>query len=132
MRSADGFSIRINNLHLMSNNLEPKLDQMPFMRPIQEEIATLVVEGRQLEADQENARKQFTGLVRRRQELERRGEDLRLRAAAMLRGTFGFTSEELIPFGLRPRPRNTGPRKRKTKAEKEAEAAKKQAEAKAA
>jgi hypothetical protein len=72
----------------------------------------------------ENARKQFTELVRRRQELELKGETLRLRAAAMLRGTFGFTSEELIPFGLRPRPRNTGPRKRKTKAEKEAEAAK--------
>jgi hypothetical protein len=132
MRSADGFSIRINNLQLMSNNLEPKLETMPFMRPIQEEIATLVVEGRQLEADQENARKQFTEFVRRRQELEKRGEDLRLRAAAMLRGAFGFTSEELIPFGIRPRPRNTAPRKRKTKAEKEAEAAKKQTEAKAA
>ena len=127
-RSADGFSIRINNLQLMSNNLEPKLDQMPFMRPIQEEIAALVVEGRQLEADQENARKQFTELVRRRQELEKRGESLRLRAASMLRGTFGFTSEELIPFGLRPRPRNTTPRKRKTKAEKQQAAA----EAKAA
>ena len=126
-RSADGFSIRINNLQLMINNLEPKLETMPFMRPIQEEIAALVVEGRQLEADQENARKQFTELVRRRQALEKKGESLRLRAAAMLRGTFGFTSEELIPFGLRPRPRNTGPRKRKTKAEKEAEAAKQKA-----
>ena len=127
MRSADGFSIRMNNLQLMSNNLGPKLDQMEFLRPIHEEITTLVVDGRQLEADQENARKQFTELVRRRRELEKRGEELRLRAAAMLRGTFGFTSEELIPFGIRPRPRNTGPRKRKTKAERQAEAAKQQA-----
>lgn len=126
-RSADGFSIRMNNLQLMSNNLGPKLEKMEFLRPIHEEITTLVVDGRQLEADQENARKQFTELVRRRRELEKRGEELRLRAAAMLRGAFGFTSEELIPFGIRPRPRNTAPRTRKTKAEKQAEAAKQQA-----
>lgn len=124
MRSADGFSIKINNWQLMSNNLEPRLDSMPYMRPIQEEIAALVIEGRQLESDQENARKQFTELVRQRQELERRGEDLRIRAAAMLRGTFGFTSEELIPFGIRPRPRNTGPRNRKPVPEDSKEAKK--------
>ena len=119
-RSADGFSIRMNNLQLMSNNLEPKLAKMEFLRPIHEEIAGVVVEGRQLEADQENARKVLTELVRRRQELEQKGETLRLRAAAMLRGAFGFTSEELIPFGIRPRPRNTAPRKRKAKTEKQA------------
>ena len=127
MRSADGFSIRMNDLQLMSNNLEPKLEKMEFLRPIQEDIAAVVVEGRQVEAEQENARKVLAELVRKRQELEKKGETLRRRAAAMLRGTFGFTSEELIPFGIRPRPRNTGPRKRKTKAEKQAEAAKQQA-----
>ena len=120
MRSADGFSIRMNNLQLMSNNLEPKLETMEFLRPIHQEISALVVDGRQLEADQENARKAFTEFVRRRQELEKRGEELRRRAAAMLRGTFGFTSEELIPFGIRPRARNTAPRKRKAKAEQKA------------
>jgi hypothetical protein len=102
------------------------VEKMEFLRPIQEEIVAVVTEGRQLDADQENARKQFTELVRRRRELEKKGEVLRLRAAAMLRGAFGFTSEELIPFGIRPRPRNTAPRKRKTKAEKQAEAAKQQ------
>jgi len=92
----------MNSLQLMGNNLEPKLATMEFLRPIHEEITGVVVEGRQLEADQENARKVLTELVRRRQELELKGETLRLRAAAMLRGAFGFTSEELIPFGLRP------------------------------
>ena len=128
-RSADGFSIRMNNLQLMRNNLEPKLGQMEYLRPIHEEITAVVTESRQVDAEQENARKVLAELVRRRQELEKRGETLRLRAAAMLRGTFGFTSEELIPFGIRPRPRNTAPRKRKTKAEKEAEVAKKQTQA---
>ncbi len=117
MRSAEGFSVLINNLQLMSNNLEPKLDQFPYMRPLHEEIARVVDGGRELEAEQETARKMLRELVRKRQELEKQGADLRLRAAAMLRGTFGFTSEELIPFGIRPRPRNTGPRKRRKKAE---------------
>ena len=119
MRSAEGFSVLINDLQLMNKNLEPKLEQIPFMRPLQEEIARAVADGRELEAEQETARKMLRELVRKRQELEKRGTDLRLRTAAMLRGTFGFTSEELIPFGIRPRPRNTGPRKRRKKAEAE-------------
>lgn len=119
-RSANRFSVRMTDLQLMSNNLEPKLEEMEFLRPLHAEISALVVEGRQLEADQENARKVLTELVRRRQELEKKGETLRLRAAAMLRGAFGFTSEELIPFGIRPRARNTAPRKRKAKAEQKA------------
>ena len=122
MRSAEGFSVLINDLQLMNNNLEPKLDEIPHMRKLQEQIARVVVGGRELEAEQETARKMLRELVRKRQELEKEGTDLRLRAAAMLRGTFGFTSEELIPFGIRPRPRNTGPRKRRKKAEAEQQA----------
>ena len=121
MRRADSFSIKTNNWQLMNNNLEPRLDKLPQFRPIQEELAAVVVDARQLEGEQENARKQLTELVRRRQELERRGEDIRRRAAALLRGTFGFTSEELIPFGMNPSPRNTAARKRKKKAEKAAQ-----------
>jgi len=119
MRSAEGFSVLINDLQLMNNNLEPRLEEIPYMRKLQEQIARVVVGGRELEAEQETARKMLRELVRKRQELEKEGTDLRLRAAAMLRGTFGFTSEELIPFGIRPRPRNTGPRKRRKKAEAE-------------
>ena len=125
MRSAEGFSILINDLQLMNNNLEPRLEEYPYLRPLQEDIARVVVEGRELEAEQETARKMLRELVRKRQELEKRGTDLRLRTAAMLRGTFGFTSEELIPFGIRPRPRNTGPRKRRKKAEAESQQAEK-------
>jgi hypothetical protein len=116
MRRADSFSIKVNNWNLMKSNLEPRLGGLPQeLRPLQEGLAAVVVEARQLENDQENARKQFTEIVRRRQELELRGENLRRRAAALLRGTFGFTSEELIPFGVNPLPRNTGARKRKKK-----------------
>lgn len=119
MRRADSFSIKVNNWSLMKSNLEPRLDQLPAQaRPLQEELSGVVVEARQLEDEQENARKQFRELVRRRQELERRGEEARRRLAALLRGTFGFKSEELIPFGLNPQPRTPGAsRRRKKKAE---------------
>jgi TolA-binding protein len=118
MRRADSFSIKVNNWSLMKSNLEPRLRELPQeLRPLQEGLAAVVIDARQLESDQENARKQFTELVRRRQELESRGENLRRRAAALLRGTFGFTSEELIPFGVNPLPRNTAARKRKKKAQ---------------
>jgi len=107
MRRADSFSIKVNNWSLMKSNLEPRLDQLPAQaRPLQEELSTVVVDARQLEDEQENARKQLRELVRRRQELELRGEEARRRLAALLRGTFGFKSEELIPFGLNPQPRN--------------------------
>ena len=91
------------------------------IRPLQEELSTVVVEARQLEDEQENARKQLRELVRRRQELEHRGEEARRRLAALLRGTFGFKSEELIPFGLNPLPRNraaSSRRKKKAEADK--------------
>ena len=49
----------------------------------------------------------------RRQEAERRGDKLWRRVGALLKGTFGFTSQELIQFGFNPRPVQTGPRKRR-------------------
>ena len=118
MRRADSFSIKVNNWSLMKSNLEPRLDQLPAQaRPLQEELSVVLVEARQLEDEQENARKQFRELVRRRQELERRGEEARRRLAALLRGTFGFKSEELIPFGLNPQPRNPAASRRRKKKE---------------
>lgn len=118
MRRADSFSIKVNNWSLMKSNLEPRLDQLPAQaRPLQEELSVVLVEARQLEDEQENARKQFRELVRRRQELERRGEEARRRLAALLRGTFGFKSEELIPFGLNPQRNPAASRRRKKNAQ---------------
>lgn len=122
MRRADMFSIRVNNWQLMKSNLEPRLPEFPQFVGMHGELSAIVNDARQLESDQELARKQFMEMVRRRQELERRGEDVRRRLAAILRGTFGFTSEELIPFGVNPLPRNTA--KRRSKKKKAEDAAK--------
>jgi hypothetical protein len=53
-------------------------------------------------------------VVHRRQEVEKKGQVLRGRAASHLRGSFGFSSDELVKFGVRPLKAGTrGPRKAK-------------------
>jgi len=46
--------------------------------------------------------------IHQRQELEKKGEVLRRRAESHLKGSFGFTSDDLVQFGISPR--KTGPR----------------------
>ena len=123
MRSADVFSGKITNWDLLNTNLKPYLEEMPHLRTIQTELETVIADGRVLDSEQEVARGQLRELTRRRQEVEKRGESLRRRVAAHLRGTFGFTSEQLIKFGVNPRPSRTRVRKSRKAQEKPAETA---------
>lgn len=74
------------------------------VQPIAVELEALITEIRGLDNEQEVARMRLRELTRRRREAEQKGEALRRRVAAHLRGTFGFTSEQLIQFGINPRP----------------------------
>jgi hypothetical protein len=112
MRQANRFSERITNWDLASTNVKPHLGEMPQVAPLATELESVVVEARGLDSRQELARSQVRDLTRQRQDIEKRGEDLRRRIASHLRGTFGFTSEQLIQFGVNPRPRVT--RRKKT------------------
>ncbi len=78
---------------------------MPQVQPLQAELEAVIVEARGLDSRQELARSQARDLTRQRQDIEKRGESLRRRIASHLRGTFGFTSEQLVQFGVNPRPR---------------------------
>lgn len=104
MRSATVFSGKITNWDLLNTNLKPYLEEMPYLQPIQAELESVISTGRVLDSEQEVARAQLRELTRRRQDLEKQGESLRRRVASHLRGTFGFTSEQLIKFGVNPRP----------------------------
>ena len=107
MRNANDFASKLTSWELLTTNVEPHLGEMPYLRPIFEQIQGLSVRGRELDSQQESTRAQLRELTRLRQEVEREGENLRARAAAYLRATFGFTSEQLIKFGINPRPRIT-------------------------
>ncbi|MFY9823284.1 MAG: hypothetical protein WAM82_18020 [Thermoanaerobaculia bacterium] len=112
MRNASVFGEKITNWDLTSTNLKPHLADMPQVQPLQAEMAGLVVEARDVDSRQEAARGLARDLTRQRQDIEKRGDALRRRIAAHLRGTFGFTSEQLVQFGINPRPRVT--RRKKT------------------
>jgi hypothetical protein len=115
MRKARAFAEKITGWELINANVKPRLAEMPHLQGIVTAIEALIVEAKSLDSEQELARSQLQDIIHRRQVLEKRGQDLRRRAASHLRGSFGFSSDELVKFGVRPQP--TGPRKRKAPAE---------------
>ena len=114
MRKAQAFAKKITEWELINTNLKPHLQEMPYLQEIVTALEALIAEAKGLDSQQEASRSQFQDLVHRRQEVEKKGEVLRGRAASHLRGSFGFTSDELVKFGVRPLKTGLrGPRKAK-------------------
>jgi len=90
---------------LLNDNVEEHLPEMPEVQPLRTELQSLAGEITSLDNQQEETRSKLRDIVQRRREVERRGEVVRRRIEAHLRGTFGFTNEQLIKFGVKPRPR---------------------------
>jgi hypothetical protein len=116
MRKALSFAKKITEWELLSANIKPHLQEMPFLQEIVTELEGLIAEAKGLDSQQEVARGQLQDVVQKRQEVEKQGESLRRRAASHLKGSFGFSSNELVKFGVRPRKTGTrGPNKVKRK-----------------
>lgn len=111
-----GTSTKDRRWGLLNDNVEEHLPEMPQVQPLHTELQGLANEMRSLDNEQEETRSKLRDIVQRRQEVERRGEVVRRRIEAHLRGTFGFTNEQLIKFGIKPRPRVI--RKKKTAQDK--------------
>ena len=105
MRKASVFARRMNKWELVSVNLKPHLEEMPFLQPIVAELDGLIGEAKAVDTEQELARQTLSDATHKRQELERRGETLRTRLTAHLKGAFGVASDQLIQFGITPRPK---------------------------
>lgn len=108
MRKAQTFAKKITDWELLNANIKPHLVEMPYLQEIVAALEALIAEARSLDSQQEVARGQLQDLTHKRQAAEKQGETLRRRATAHLKGSFGFTSDELVRFGVRPR--KTGPR----------------------
>lgn len=108
-----GFSTKVRGWEVTNENVKPHLSEMPHVEPLVTELDGLIVEGRSLHNEQQEALARLQDITHRRQEIERRGELLRRRIASHLRGTFGFVSDELLKFGIKPRPRVTRKTKKK-------------------
>jgi hypothetical protein len=96
---------------LLVINAKPHIADLPFLEPLVGDLEAVVAEIQILESEQEVAREQLTGILHRRLAVEHRGEQVRSRLGAYLRGKFGYTSEQLVQFGMTPRPRVLGRRK---------------------
>ena len=112
MRRIKQFGERTANWVLLSDNLRPHLEDVPHLQTLHAELEALIAEARQVDGEQETAKGLSRELTRRKQELQTRGDNLRARLSAHLRGMFGFTSEQLIQFGLSPLRRGGARRRR--------------------
>jgi hypothetical protein len=102
MRRIKQFGERTANWVLLSNKLKPHLEGMPHLQALHADLEALIAEAQQVDGEHETAKGLSRELTRRKQEVQTRGDSLRARIAAHLRGTFGFTSEQIIQFGLEP------------------------------
>jgi hypothetical protein len=105
MARARILSTRIRSWDLLNESVKPMLADMPQVQPLQVELQGFLDSARSLDAEQEEARSKLRDLVFRRKQVERQGEVVRRRVEAHLRGTYGYTAEQLIKHGVKPRPR---------------------------
>jgi hypothetical protein len=103
----------IADWELLNTALQPHLTDLPFLKDKAVELEALIAEAKGMDTRQQDLRGVLQETVRQRQELEKRGKDLHLRVAALLRGSFGFENQTLLGFGLKPR----RPRRKKTPAD---------------
>jgi hypothetical protein len=123
MRSAKLYSGKINAWDVLVASLEARLGEWPFIRPLYDELQGLIAESRAIVLQQEAARAQFHDAIGKRQDLEKRGVELRTRLASHLKAQLGFRNEQLRQFGLIPLSRTRrkpGEEEAKTKAKRPA------------
>ena len=111
------FGEKVSSWKVIHTNLQPHLADMQHMQPIETELQTLITEAEALDSEFEVTRQRRSELAKRRREIVKQADNLRSRAAAHLRGSFGFTSEQLIQFGITPLKLGSERRKKADKAE---------------
>ena len=79
MRSANSFANKITSWELLATSIQPLLPEMPFLQAFYNQLQGLIVLARELDSQTEEARSEARELTRRRQEVEREGENLRAR-----------------------------------------------------
>jgi hypothetical protein len=97
------FAKVVTDCDLLKTSMEPLLTEMPHLAPEHTELVSFLDDARSLNTRQNELTGQLRQTIRLRQEAEVRGQDLRSRVAAQLRGKLGFKNEQLLKFGVPPR-----------------------------
>jgi hypothetical protein len=114
----------------MLDNLAPHLDEMPQLRPLHEAFEALLAEAGALQNERYLHASRLREVNRKRRDAHAAGRELRNRVVASLQGALGSKSEQLIEFGVKPRPRDA--RRHRPTADERAERARQAAAAAAA
>jgi hypothetical protein len=97
------FAKTVTDCELLMQALEPLLAGMPHLSGEHAELASFLDEVKTLNVRQSDLTGALRQVTRQRRAAELRGQDLRSRVAAQIRGKLGFTNEELLKFGIAPR-----------------------------
>jgi hypothetical protein len=102
-----GISFRkiVSFCELLNSNLKTHLADMPHLQEESAGLDALVTQAKALDNEQQLLKGRLGEITRLRREAELRGQDLRSRVAAQLRGKLGFKNENLLGFGIPPRKR---------------------------
>jgi hypothetical protein len=94
---------RIARWKVMTTSLKPQLGDLPLLAPLHAELEGTILQSEELDARHEALKAETREVNRLRDELAKKGDDLRNRMAATLQTIHGFKSEKLIEFGVQPR-----------------------------
>lgn len=94
---------RINRWQTVANNLKETARATPAVAEELAEMETLLAEARGLQDRQAQVRGQSRELTKQLTVIAERGDKIRGRLGAILQGKLGFTSEELVTYGFKPR-----------------------------
>lgn len=94
---------RIARWKVMTVGLKPQLGDLPLLAPLHGELEGTILQSEELDARHEALKAETREVNRLRDELAKKGDDLRNRLAATLQTVHGFKSEKLIEFGVQPR-----------------------------
>jgi hypothetical protein len=99
------FRIKLGSWILLSDALKQRLAEMPDLAEGQAQLEALITEAQGLASRQAELTGELSKIVRRRQEAEVTGEELRQRLIAAVQYKIGFKDEDLRAFGAIPRKR---------------------------
>lgn len=112
--NANSFSDKVMRWELLEARLAEKLDSMPYVKPLHDELVQLIEKAKSHEFDLKVAKAGIRQSVADKKAMVQTGEGIRSRLASALSFVHGPTSALLAEFGLRPRKaggrkKNAGP-----------------------
>jgi hypothetical protein len=94
---------RIARWKVMAAGLKQQLGELPLLAPLHTELEGVILQSEELDIRNEALKAEAREVNRLRDELAKRGDELRSRLGATLQTLHGFKSEKLIEFGIAPR-----------------------------